>query len=102
MSPFSWIAVALGALMIYGLWAASRPRWTVKIVVEGSDIQSHQGLAKARLLAVREFFRRDVRLDQRIVIRALRDHSGNVRLDISGQIDPGTKQQIRNYLITML
>lgn len=95
-------AILIGALIVFGIWCATRTKWPVKIIVDRAGVASHQGLPKARAARVVEFFEREVSCDTRVVVSAMRQPNGYLRTKIAGPIDQGTKQRIRNFLLSML
>jgi len=98
----SWFALGIGAFVLYGLWRAMQPKWTVKIVVAPDGIKHQQGLPKSQQDNIRTFFENDVSITETITIQALRYSKRYIRLQIAGQIDPGTRQRIRNFLMDVL
>ena len=90
------------ALIGYGVWRILRPRYTLKIVIGKRGIKHHEGLPKAHKAYVLEFFEKHRSLDGNVTICAMRQRDGYLRLVFKGHVDPGTKQQIRNFLITVM
>src|SRR5262245_61968589 len=96
MSEFqSWFALFLGAFVLYGLWRALQPKWSVKIVAAPDSIKHQKGLPKSQQGNIRAFFENDVSIQEPITILAMRYSKRHIRLHIDGQIDPGTRQRIR-------
>jgi hypothetical protein len=92
----------LVALIFVFIWVALRPRHPLKIVIRNGRVTSHRGLAKAQVRRVVDFLQRDVALDGNLVIAGGRDANGVLRLIFRGNIDEGTRQQIRNFLKMVL
>jgi len=95
----AWIALILGGVLLYAIWSALRAPWPIRIEVDRTGVRSHEGLPKARVATVVEFFEQDVRTDEGLVVLAARLPDGRLRTKFIGKLDPGTKQRIRNFLI---
>ena len=90
------------ALVGYVVWRMMRPRYTLEIVIGKQGIKHHKGLPKAHETCVLEFFQKHRSFDGNVTICAMRQPDGYLRLVFKGQVDPGTRQQIRNFLITVM
>ena len=90
------------ALVVYGVWRILQPRAHVRIVIGEYGIKQFEGLPKAQEKEVLRFLQNDLEFDGKLVIRARRQSNGYLSLNFSGQIEPGTKQQIRNFLNTVM
>ena len=100
----SGFLIKLAAIMLIGyvVWRAMRPRYTVKIVVDEQGIKHHEGLPKACERTVLEFIEKNLSPEGKVTICASRQPNGYLRLDFRGQLDSGTRQRIRNFLITVI
>ena len=96
------ILVLLAGMVLWGILRALQPPWLVNIVVANGKVLSHRGVAKAHFSTMIRFFEHDVALGGHTTIRAARHPNGALTLKVSGRTDPGTRQQIRNFLITIL
>jgi len=90
------IAILLAAIFI--VWQIVRPKYPLRIVVDGGEVKSHQGVAQAQVRRVVEFFEHDVSFDGKVTVVGARDAQGVLRIRFRGDIDQGTAQQIRNFL----
>jgi hypothetical protein len=105
MNTYSIVAalkLLIAAIVLYGLWQVSHQKWQTVIEMDADGIRSHKGIPKARESRVLAFLTHDVVAEQRITIRATRCRNGYLRMRISGSSDPGTTQQIRNFLVRNL
>ena len=96
--------IRLTAIVLIGyvVWRMLRPRYALKIVIGKQGIKYHEGLPKAHKTSVLEFFEKHRSFDGNITICAIRQSDGHLRLVFKGQVDPGVRQQIRNFLITVM
>jgi uncharacterized protein DUF3634 len=92
----------LVALIIVFIWVALRRSHQLRIVVKNGRVKSHRGITKAHVRRVVDFLERDVALDGNVVVVGDRDNNGVLRLNFRGNIDEGTRQQIRNFLKMVL
>ncbi len=95
------IKISVCAFVLWVLWKVSRPKWDIHISVRDGSVKIHTGIAVGRTDAIRQFFVQDLKLKERIEVRARRERNGRLITDIRGKIDSGTKQRIRNYLLSM-
>lgn len=102
IDPVTLVLLVIGGIVVYGVWTAIRPNWPIRIVVTRDGVQSHQGLPKRCTLRVIEFLERDIAVESRLVILARREQNGRLRTSVRGELDKGTQQRIRNYLIAEL
>ena len=49
-----------------------------------------------------QFLEHDLALTNRVTIRAGRTRNGVLKLNVSGNVDAGTKQQMRNFLMMVI
>lgn len=96
--PAIWLMLIAGGAVGYGLWTTAHPSWPIRLVVSRHGLQSHRGLPRRAIGRITGFFKYDVELDGKVVILAARQRGGQVRTRFRGEIDPGTQQQIRNFL----
>ena len=98
------VIIRVGALALIGyfIWLALRPRYAVEIVMDEHGIKRHRGLSKGQEAKVIDFLREQVTPEGRLGIYAIRQPNGYLRLHFKGNIDPGTRQQIRNFFINVL
>ena len=94
--------IAIVAVLVALAWFWLRPRFDIRIVADSRGLVSHQGVAEAHLPDLQEFFTRDVELTSAVKVQGQRLSGGQLRLRIQGPCDAGTKQRIRNFLITLL
>lgn len=102
VDPTLVVLVAVGALVLFGVWTAAHPPWPIKIVVTPEGVRSHRGLPKRAVGPVLAFLEHDVDIGSKVVIRAIRGRNGRVQTKISGAPDAGTEQRIRNFLVIEL
>jgi hypothetical protein len=96
------IQIVVVAIVAYIVWRLMQPKYPIRIVMENRRVEHHEGLPKAQEGSVLAFLRNDLECDARLVISAARRPNGGLLLDIKGPIEPGKRQQIRNFLNTML
>lgn len=96
------ILLIVGAVVVFGLWQASRPKWTTVIVLVAGAVKSHRGLPQARRGEVLDFLVKEVPLPGKVTVRARRYSDGYLRTRVDGRVDEGTRQRIRNFLIRVL
>lgn len=92
------VSALLAAFIIYVLWTACQPRWTLKIVAHPQARPRIKGAAQSRVRQIEEFFENDIRLPESVIIYATKDPSGRIRTRIRGNLHWGLQQQIRNLL----
>lgn len=96
------VFLALGGIILYGIWTAAKPNWPIRIVITSDGVQSHRGLSKRSTSRLINFFERDLAIESRVVVLGRREQSGRLRTSIRGNLDKGTQQRIRNYLVAEL
>ena len=96
------VRIAVFAFVGYVIWRMMRPRYSVKIVIDDHGIQHHEGLPRAQEKKVLGFLQDDIGVSGKLIICALRQPNGYLRLNFKGHVDPGTQQQIRNFLNTVM
>lgn len=92
------VFVLLAAFVMYVLWTACQPRWTLRIIARPQSRPEIKGAALARVRRIEEFFENDIRLSECVTIYAFKDTSGRIRTKIRGPLDIGLQQRIRNFL----
>ena len=100
--PIIWIVIILGGWIIYARWSAPRTQWPIKIVVDHFEVTEHQGLPRAKVASIVNFFEGEIDIEERIVVRAILCPNGQLRTKVFGAIDPETKQRMRNFLVSEL
>lgn len=96
--PVLIVILLIGGLILYGIWTTAQPSWPIKIVVSRRRVASIRGLPEARIGRIVEFLEEDVAPESRLVIRAAHAKSGRLMTKVSGAVDEGTRQRIRNFL----
>ncbi|GAB5404907.1 MAG: hypothetical protein Aurels2KO_31380 [Aureliella sp.] len=94
--------LALAAIVLYVLWEACRTKWQITIVYEPDLGTTTRGVPQAKSTKVQDFFDEDIRSPERIKVLASRIPPNRLTTKFIGNIDPGTKQRIRNFLIETL
>ncbi len=100
LGVFIKLAAVVG--IAYVAWRVMRPRYAMKIVMDENGIKHHEGLAKRQEKQVLEFLREQVQPVRKLTIYGARHPNGYFRLVFKGQIDPGTQQRIRNFMLTVM
>jgi len=95
------IAIALVGYVVWRVWRMMCPRYTFQIVIGKQGIEHYKGLPKAHESSVLEFFDKHRSFDGNVSICAMRQPDGYLRLVFKEQVDPDTRQQIRNFLVTV-
>jgi hypothetical protein len=96
------IKLAGAVLFGYLVWCAIRPRYALEVVVGKQGVKSHKRLPIAHQASVIEFFEKLPSFDSDVTICATRRSDGHLRLVCKGRVDPGTRQRIRNFLMTVM
>jgi len=73
----------------------------LRIVASRDGMIHSEGLSANHERELRSFFAHDVDLPSRVEIVGRFDRSGCLRFAFRGNLDPGTEQQIRNFLHTL-
>ena len=94
-----WVMWGFVAVFVAIVWWATRPRYSFSIVVGGQGVR-FQGVAEARQQRIKEFLIHQCGIVGPLRIDGGKSRSGRMRLRFRGEIDWGTKQRIRNYLLT--
>lgn len=100
MNPWLALFVLVGIVGL-AIWAM-RPRYQLRIVVCDGSVESLRGAAARQTDRIVEFLQHDVSLNGRVTIMVNKRPNGYFQLAFRGPVDEGTKQQIRNFLITIL
>ncbi len=98
----SLVTVLIVGFVLFVLWKAINPKWQFKVIVADNSITYSQGLPASSRGKVENFFLKDLRLSNRLVVTGRREHNGRLVLAIRGINDEGTKQRIRNFFTTNL
>ena len=96
------IRLVVIALIGYVIWRVMRPRYDLRIVIDEYGIKYHEGLPKSHERQVLKFLENDLSFIGKVTIFARRQPDGYLKFGFKGQIDPGTRQQIRNFLISVM
>ena len=97
-----FVRFAVIALIGYVLWRIFRPRHGARIVIDQHGVKHHEGLPRSHRREILEFMDELPPLDGTLTVCAQREPNGYLRLDFRGRVDPGTRQQIRNFLNTVM
>ena len=92
------VLVAIAAFV----WWALRPRYDFTVLYENGDVQIRGHFPRVQHANLSRFLREDVTLAGTVVIRGRRTGDSRLDLNFRGPIDPGSKQQVRNFLTTIL
>jgi hypothetical protein len=92
-------AIVLAAVVV---WAVMRRWQPVEITVDNGRVTGLRGIAQAQTKRVVSFLEHDVALNGKVTVVGNRDANGVLRINFRGNIDEGTRQQIRNYLKLIL
>jgi len=90
------------ALVGFVVWQVMRPRYAVRIVIGKQGIKHHKGLPAAYETTMLEFFEKHRSFDGDVTICATRQTDGYLRLAFKGPVDEGMRQQVRNFLMTVM
>ncbi|MEX2560531.1 MAG: hypothetical protein WD403_11480 [Pirellulales bacterium] len=82
-------------------WAILRTRWDFSIVVERGSVQFAGKVPQAQRAAISGFLK-DCIAEGPVKIRGYKGRGGRLKLAFKGPVDAGTRQQIRNFLVTVL
>ncbi|TWT35106.1 hypothetical protein KOR42_52010 [Thalassoglobus neptunius] len=98
MEPLNIIAVvALIGIVFWSIRGKSNA--VVTLVFERNELTQWTGISKKCASEIDEFVKRDLEVSERIVVRGFPSPNGGIRYEIRGaSLDPGTEQQIRNFL----
>ena len=94
--------IAIGAVLIYLVWRLTKRPWQVCIHAGPHDVEIVHCRPAAQRGRMTEFFRHDLVLPNPVTILATKDNSGHIHTRIKGQIDEGSRQRIRNFLVDAL
>jgi hypothetical protein len=90
--------ICLLSLAAVFIWVALGRKAQLEIVINDGRITNYRGLTKAQLHRIADFLERDIALNGKVVVGGCRDSNGVQRLNFRGDVDEGTRQQIRNFL----
>jgi hypothetical protein len=95
---FAVIAVALYFIMQLG-----QSPWKIRIDAGPQRSPQINGrLSEAQRVQIQYFVQRDLQLTGSLTIYATKEPSGRLLIRIDGEVDPGLRQQIRNFLVGVL
>lgn len=89
-------------LIGYVFWKLLQPRCVIRIVVDQDGVKSHTGLPRSSHATILNWIARHVVTDRKITICVTQGRDGRYRISISGPIDEGTEQMVRNFLLSEL
>jgi len=92
------VLVAAGLI----LWWALRPRFQIRITVDGGQLLHADGMTAWQRGKLADFFDKDAPLERRLTIVGLRGRDGRLWLKFRGRVDRATEQRIRNFLTLIL
>ena len=95
------IAIILIGLALL-LWKLLTPKTIFLIKVNQQYFKFKGHLPESKLARIKEFFVNDVQADRPLVVLGVKKGNSRIELRFRGNVDPGTKQQIRNFLLTLL
>ncbi len=96
------MALIAGGFVIFVIWSATRTKWPIRIKVEGSQVTKHVGLPASKAGSIVRFFTDELSSTSQFMVYATRGPSGALQTRFTGTLDSGTKQRVRNYLISVL
>lgn len=102
MSSDKLITILVLAAAAFIVWEMLRPKYSLRIRVEGGCVKSHTGVAQGQLKRVIEFLEHDLATEGNFTILGARGQRGALHISFRGDIDQGTAQQIRNFLKIVL
>lgn len=97
-----WRKVLLACVLALVIWFAVRPKWAVRIVADADGVRLLAGVPRSKRQTVLDFLTRELAIQDRVTIRALRQPDGYLRLQVRGLVEPGAEQQVRNFLNTVI
>jgi len=98
------LVFAIGAVSVIGfaLFFAMRPNWALFVVADQNGVRTCRGIPKLHQASLTRFLTTEIPLRGRVIIRGLRQKNGLMRLQVSGPLDSGSRQRIRNFLLSLL
>jgi hypothetical protein len=94
-----WVMWLFVAVFVAIVWWATRPRYGFSIRMDG-EVATFRGVAEARQQRIKHFLVNECGLVGPLRIDGGKSRGGGLRLRFRGDIDPGTQQRIRNFLLT--
>ena len=104
ISTIFGLLFAIAAVSIIGvaLFFAMRPNWALLVVADQNGVRTCRGIPKLHEANLTQFLSNEIPLQGRVIIRGLRQKNGLMRLRVSGPLDSGSRQRIRNFLLSLL
>ena len=102
LEPGTWVAIAIVGLIAYAIWSLSNKKWPIKIAVDAGNVVEHHGLPASKAPSILRFFDKELEFDGKLVVFVARHRNGYLQTKIVGNADAGTKQRVRNFLISEL
>ncbi len=97
-----WFVLLVVAVIAFVVIVAFRPKHDFSIIVGQDDVEIRGAVAKRRRHELVQFFQNDLQLEEALTVLGRRGPGGRLQLQFRGPIDPGTRQRIRNFLLTVL
>src|SRR5262245_59280933 len=94
---FAMGAVGLGGLALF--WAM-RPHWALVVVADKGGVRQCRGIPKLHQAKLAEFLTKEISFQGRLTIRGHRQKNGLIRLQVNGSVDSGSRQRIRNFVLS--
>jgi len=94
--------IAAVSIVATVLFLAMRPKWALVVVADQNGVRCCRGVPKLHEANLTKFLTTEIPLHGRVTIRGLRQKNGLMRLQVSGPIDSGSRQRIRNFLLALL
>lgn len=84
------------------IWWLVRSKPCMRIVVDSGRVLRTDGFPRHVDNEVADYFTNAVTLHGKVTILISRGPDSRLKIDYRGPVDPGTRQQIRNFLTTIL
>jgi hypothetical protein len=96
-----WVMWLFVAVFVAIVWWATRPRRGFSIRIDG-EAATFRGIAESRQQRIKQFLLQECGIAGPLRIDGGKSRAGRLWLRFSGEIDPGTRQRIRNFLLTQI
>jgi hypothetical protein len=96
-----WVMWLFVAVFLAIVWWATRRRYSFSIVAGGEGVR-FKGVAELRQQRLKEFLVQECGIVGPLRIDGGKSRGGRLLLRFRGEIDSGTRQRIRNFLLTQL
>ncbi len=101
-SILTYAVLGLIAFIAVVVYRSICSRTIIRFVVDHSGLVEHRGISPRAEREIKTFFQQDVQVPQKVTISGQLDPQGRLRFHFRGAIDAGAKQQIRNFLHSIL